>query len=377
MSRGPKKAYRDIDFLTSKAARTIRILSEYVEPETRFAREEIDQVVCFFGSARALSATEAQANLEGGKAGNADAKELERLEMAVKLSRYYEDARALATLLTSWAKEVGKDGRTEKLREPFVLCSGGGPGIMEATNRGAAAIDGFCQRPGAAMIAAMNQWLRLALDLGPLLIFFSVNARAGLLTATGAFMAAIVVSLAVTYWIERRVPRVPLVLAAFVLVFGGLTLALGDETFIKIKPTAINALFAVVLFASLGLRRNLLKVAFREAFSLDDAGWRVLTWRWASFFAAMAVLNEAMWRTQTTDIWVSFKVFGILPLTLAFALLQVPFLHPRPPARGGQGGVGTPYPRLSSRKAAAAAISAHRRSRRATASASAPHFSIW
>lgn len=177
----------------------------------------------------------------------------------------------------------------------------------------------------------MNQWLRLALDLGPLLIFFIVNGRAGLLTATGAFMAAIVVSLAVTYSIERRVPRVPLVLAAFVLVFGGLTLALGDETFIKIKPTAINALFAVVLLASLAFRRNLLKVAFREAFTLDDAGWRVLTWRWALFFAGMAALNEAVWRTQTTDDWVSFKVFGILPLTLAFALAQVPFILARQP----------------------------------------------
>ena len=191
---------------------------------------------------------------------------------------------------------------------------------------------GAFPRPRAdAIIAAMNQWLRLALDLGPLLIFFLVNARAGLLAATGAIMAAIVVSVAVTYWIERRVPRVPLVLAAFVLVFGGLTLALGDETFIKIKPTAINALFAAVLFASLGLRRNLLKVAFREAFSLDDGGWRVLTWRWASFFAAMAALNEAVWRTQTTDVWVSFKVFGILPLTLAFALTQVPFILSRQP----------------------------------------------
>ena len=139
-------------------------------------------------------------------------------------------------------------------------------------------------------------------------------------------MAAIVVSVAATFWIERRVPRVPLVLAAFVLVFGGLTLALGDETFIKMKPTAINALFAMVLFASQAFRRNLLKVAFQKAFSLDDAGWRVLTWRWASFFAAMAVLNEAVWRTQSTDVWVSFKVFGILPLTLAFALTQVPFI---------------------------------------------------
>jgi intracellular septation protein len=189
----------------------------------------------------------------------------------------------------------------------------------------------FPRRRADAIIAAMNQWLRLALDLGPLLIFFFVNARAGLLAATGAFMAAIVVSLAVTYWIERRVPRVPLVLAAFVLVFGGLTLALGDETFIKMKPTAINALFAVVLFASLVFRRNLLKVAFQEAFTLDDGGWRVLTWRWAMFFAAMAVLNEVVWRTQSTDVWVSFKVFGILPLTLAFALAQVPFILRRQP----------------------------------------------
>ncbi len=184
----------------------------------------------------------------------------------------------------------------------------------------------FPRRRAGAIIAAMNQWLRLALDLGPLLIFFIVNARAGLLAATGAIMAAIVVSVAATFWIERRVPRVPLVLAAFVLVFGGLTLALGDETFIKMKPTAINALFAMVLFASQAFRRNLLKVAFQKAFSLDDAGWRVLTWRWASFFAAMAVLNEAVWRTQSTDVWVSFKVFGILPLTLAFALTQVPFI---------------------------------------------------
>ena len=137
----PEKAYRNLDFISSKAARTIRILSEYVEPETRFAREGIDKVVCFFGSARALSATDARANLERGRA-KADPKELERLEIAVKLSRYYEDARELATLLTNWARELGRGGRTEKLREPFVLCSGGGPGIMEAANRGAAEAQG-------------------------------------------------------------------------------------------------------------------------------------------------------------------------------------------------------------------------------------------
>lgn len=176
---------------------------------------------------------------------------------------------------------------------------------------------------------SMNQWLRLGLDLGPLLIFFFVNAKAGLLAATGAFMAAMLISLAVTYGVERRLPRMPLVLAAFVLVFGGLTLFFENETFIKIKPTVINALFAIVLFGSLALRRNLLKLAFQQAFALDDAGWRVLTWRWAFFFAAMAVLNEAVWRTQTTDAWVSFKVFGILPLTLLFALLQVPFIMGR------------------------------------------------
>jgi intracellular septation protein len=117
-----------------------------------------------------------------------------------------------------------------------------------------------------------------------------------------------------------------LVSAVVVLVFGGLTLALQDETFIKLKPTIIYVLFGGVLLGGLLLRKPLLALVFDQMFNLTEEGWRKLTLRWAIFFFALAVLNELVWRTQTTDVWVSFKVFAILPLTFAFALLQYPLL---------------------------------------------------
>ena len=129
------KAYRDIEFLTSSHARTLRILAEYMEPESRFERERISDIIVFFGSARALPRDEAEEQLQTGRQRGVDATELERLEAQVLLSRYYEDARELAGLLTQWAGQ-------QETEEPFVICSGGGPGIMEAANRGAAEVGG-------------------------------------------------------------------------------------------------------------------------------------------------------------------------------------------------------------------------------------------
>ena len=172
----------------------------------------------------------------------------------------------------------------------------------------------------------INPGLKLALDLGPLLVFFVANSRFGIFTATAAFMVAIVAALAVAYALTRHLPVMPLVTAAVVLIFGTLTLVLHDELFIKVKPTIIYALFALVLGAGLLVGRPLLSVVFDSVFNLTEPGWRKLTLRWALFFLALAALNEIVWRTQSTDFWVSFKVFGVVPLTLLFAALQYPLL---------------------------------------------------
>ena len=172
----------------------------------------------------------------------------------------------------------------------------------------------------------LNPMLKLALDVGPLLLFFFVNTRWGIFAATGAFMAATIVSIAITYALARRIPTMPLVSAVVVMVFGGLTLYLQDETFIKLKPTIIYSLFAVLLLGGLLMGRSLLALVLDSMFQLTDEGWRKLTVRWGLFFVAMAILNEIVWRSVTTDTWVTFKTFGILPLTILFALAQTPLL---------------------------------------------------
>ena len=174
---------------------------------------------------------------------------------------------------------------------------------------------------------AEPSWLRPAVDYGPLVAFFAVYLVAGLLPATAALMAATAVGLALSLWVTRRVPVMPLVTAGVVVVFGGLTLWLNDDTFIKMKPTIVQLLFACVLLGGLLFNRMLLKPLFHTVWSIDDEGWRRLTLRFGLFFVAMAVLNEIVWRTQSTDVWVSFKVFGILVLTFAFAMAQVPLLN--------------------------------------------------
>jgi intracellular septation protein len=172
----------------------------------------------------------------------------------------------------------------------------------------------------------MQHLIKLALEMGPLLVFFLSNAKFGILTGTLAFVAATVVALAASWVIHRKIPLMPLIAGVFVLVFGGLTVLLEDDLFIKIKPTLVNLLFAGALFFGLLTKRNYLGLVLGSALSLDDKGWRILTLRWAIFFLLLAVINEIVWRSVDTDMWVNFKVFGILPLTLVFSLTQVPLI---------------------------------------------------
>jgi intracellular septation protein len=172
----------------------------------------------------------------------------------------------------------------------------------------------------------INPFLKIALDLGPLVLFFIANGKLGIFGATAVFMVATVLALVIGYALTRHIPIMPLVSAIIVLVFGSLTLYLQDETFIKIKPTIIYVLFGAVLLGGQLMGKPLLAMVFDSVFDLTLEGWRKLTWRWALFFLALAALNEIVWRTQTTDAWVSFKVFGVVPLTFLFMASQYPLL---------------------------------------------------
>lgn len=168
--------------------------------------------------------------------------------------------------------------------------------------------------------------LKLALDIGPLVLFFAANARFGIFVATAAFMVAVLAALAVSYAMTRHIAIMPLVTAVIVLIFGTLTLVLHNDTFIKLKPTIIYVLFGGTLLGGLAFGKTFLGILFDSVFDLTEEGWRKLTWRWALFFFALAVLNEIVWRNFSTDFWVSFKLFGVVPLTFLFGAAQYPLL---------------------------------------------------
>lgn len=184
----------------------------------------------------------------------------------------------------------------------------------------------------------INPVLKFALELGPLLVFFFVNTKgaqlaemfpvlahfgAPIFMATGLFMIAMVLSLAASLLLTRTIPIMPMVTLVVVLIFGGLTLYLHDETFIKMKPTIVNVLFGSILLIGLLFGKSFLAYVFESSFNITPEGWRILTFRWGLFFFFLAILNEVVWRNYSTDFWVTFKVWGTMPITMVFATVQL------------------------------------------------------
>ena len=203
--------------------------------------------------------------------------------------------------------------------------------------------------PGDPRKKEINPLLKLALELGPLMVFFFANARGEWLAerfpalaafggpifiATGLFMIATAIALAASWSLTRSLPIMPLVSGVVVFIFGGLTLYLQDDVFIKMKPTIIYALFAVVLLGGLVFGRALLGYVLDSAFHLDAEGWRKLTFRWGVFFLFCAAFNEVLWRgldamyptEQADSYWAGFKLFGFPALTFVFILTQMPLI---------------------------------------------------
>ncbi len=180
--------------------------------------------------------------------------------------------------------------------------------------------------PTMARRRAQNPLLKLVLEMGPLVLFLVTNFKFGIMTATAVLMVGVVVSLIASWFLTRHLPVMPMVTAVAVLFFGALTLYFQDSTFIKMKPTIVNVIFGSALLGALFFNKLLLPIVLDSALHLKDEGWRKLTFRWGIFFFVLAALNEIVWRTQTEDVWALFKAFGTMPITIVFALAQVPLI---------------------------------------------------
>jgi len=173
----------------------------------------------------------------------------------------------------------------------------------------------------------MTPGLKMLIEFGPLIAFFLANYWGGIFVATMVIMATTPVALLVSWLITRKISLMPVITMVLVAVFGGLTLYLQDETFIKIKVTIINLMFSGILLGGLFFKKSLLMFVFGEAMNLDEQGWKKITLNWGLFFMLLAVINELVWRNVSTDTWVTYKTFGMLPITFIFALSQFPIIQ--------------------------------------------------
>tara|TARA_Y100001970_G_C14028308_1_gene747256 strand:- start:159 stop:704 length:546 start_codon:yes stop_codon:yes gene_type:complete len=175
-----------------------------------------------------------------------------------------------------------------------------------------------------------KSFLKFITDFGPLLIFFAVYYKSGnnLIVAIPPLIVATIIAVGIVYFVEKKIPYVPLIGGIIITLFGGLTLYFNNPVFIYMKPTIVNIIFALILLGSnIFFGKNFLKFFLQTAFQLSEAGWNKLNFRWAYFFIFLAILNEIVWRTQPESTWVNFKVWGILPITFLFTALQIPLIN--------------------------------------------------